>query len=88
VARVPVATYVRQIEVRRTEIAVSLLNEGNTSEDEQGTSLVLGEISISEICVRQHNGYHALQRETSEIPRQRPDSWTLTSGNVGTSVNT
>jgi site-specific DNA recombinase len=36
-----ITTYVRQIEVRRTEIAISLLNEDNASEDEQGTPLVL-----------------------------------------------
>jgi hypothetical protein len=36
-----ITTCVRQIEVRRTEIAISLLNEDNASEDEQGTPLVL-----------------------------------------------
>jgi Protein of unknown function, DUF488 len=31
-------------------------------------------------------GIRGLQRETSEIPRQRPDFWPLTSGNVAISV--
>jgi hypothetical protein len=33
-------------------------------------------------------GIRGLQRESSEILRQRPGSWPLTSGNVGTSANT
>jgi site-specific DNA recombinase len=36
-----IATYVRQIEVGWTEIAISLLSEDRASEDEQGTPLVL-----------------------------------------------
>jgi site-specific DNA recombinase len=36
-----VTAYVRQIEVRRTEIAISLMKEENASEDEQGTPLLL-----------------------------------------------
>src|SRR5271169_501706 len=34
-------TYVRQIEVRRTEIAISLRSEDQASEDEKGNPLVL-----------------------------------------------
>jgi transglutaminase-like putative cysteine protease len=33
-----------------------------------------------------HRGIRGFRRETAEIPRQRPGSWPLTSGNVGTSV--
>jgi site-specific DNA recombinase len=36
-----VTTYVRQVEVRRTEIAIALLNEENASEDEKNRPLVL-----------------------------------------------
>ena len=36
-----ITTYVRQIEVRRTEIAISLMNEENASEDEKDNPLVL-----------------------------------------------
>jgi hypothetical protein len=36
-----ITTYVRRIEVRRTEIAISLRSEENASEDEQGAPLVL-----------------------------------------------
>ena len=36
-----VTTYVRRIEVRRTEIAIALLNEENASEDEKNRPLVL-----------------------------------------------
>jgi site-specific DNA recombinase len=36
-----ITTYVRQIEVRRTEIAISLLNEDNASKDEQDNPLLL-----------------------------------------------
>ena len=36
-----ITTCVRQIEVRRTEIAISLVNEDNASEDEQANPLVL-----------------------------------------------
>jgi site-specific DNA recombinase len=36
-----IATYVRRIEVRRTEIAISLLSEDHASEDEQGTPLTV-----------------------------------------------
>jgi site-specific DNA recombinase len=36
-----ITTHVRQIEVRRTEIAISLMNEENASEDEKDSSLVL-----------------------------------------------
>jgi hypothetical protein len=36
-----ITTYVRRIEVRRTEIAISLLNEENASEDEQGNPLTV-----------------------------------------------
>ena len=36
-----ITTYVRQIEVRRTEIAISLLREENASEDEKDDPLVL-----------------------------------------------
>src|SRR5277367_1736001 len=36
-----ITTYVRQIEVRRTEIAISLLNEDQASEDEKDNPLVL-----------------------------------------------
>jgi hypothetical protein len=36
-----IATYVRQIEVRRTEIAISLLSEDQASEDEQDNPLVV-----------------------------------------------
>jgi hypothetical protein len=36
-----ITTRVRRIEVRRAEIAISLMNEENASEDEQGGSLVL-----------------------------------------------
>jgi site-specific DNA recombinase len=36
-----ITTHVRRIEVRRTEIAIALLNEENASEDEQGAPLVL-----------------------------------------------
>jgi site-specific DNA recombinase len=36
-----ITTHVRQIEVRRTEIAISLLSEDQTSEDEKGNPLVL-----------------------------------------------
>jgi hypothetical protein len=33
-------------------------------------------------------GNLGLRRETPDIPRQRPDFWRLTSGNVGTSLST
>jgi site-specific DNA recombinase len=36
-----ITTYVRQIEVRRSEIAISLMNEDNASEDEQANPVVL-----------------------------------------------
>src|SRR5262249_18256612 len=36
-----ITTHVRQIEVRRTEIAISLMNEENPSTDEHGPPLVL-----------------------------------------------
>jgi hypothetical protein len=36
-----ITTYVRQIEVRRTEIVISLLSEDQASEDEKGNPLVL-----------------------------------------------
>jgi hypothetical protein len=36
-----IVTHVRRIEVRRTEITISLMNEGNASEDEQDNPLVL-----------------------------------------------
>src|ERR1700675_3599180 len=36
-----VTTYVRQSEVRRTEIAISLMNEETASEDEKDKALVL-----------------------------------------------
>jgi hypothetical protein len=36
-----ITTYVRQIEVRRTEIAISLLSEDHASEDEKDDPLVL-----------------------------------------------
>jgi site-specific DNA recombinase len=36
-----ITTYVRQIEVRRTEIAISLMTEENASENEGGNPLVL-----------------------------------------------
>ena len=36
-----ITTYVRQIEVRRTEIAISLLSEDHASEDEKDNPLVL-----------------------------------------------
>jgi len=36
-----ITTYVRQIEVRRTEVAISLMDEENASEDEKDDSLVL-----------------------------------------------
>jgi site-specific DNA recombinase len=36
-----ITTYVRRIEVRRTAIAISLLNEGDASEDEKDNPLVL-----------------------------------------------
>jgi hypothetical protein len=36
-----ITTYVRQIEVRRTEIVISLLGEDQVSEDKKGKPLVL-----------------------------------------------
>jgi hypothetical protein len=48
-----ITTHVRQIEVRRTEIAISLLKEEIASEDEQDNPPVLGAATIDGIASRE-----------------------------------
>jgi hypothetical protein len=71
-----IATYVRQIEVRRTAIAISLLNEENASEDEQDNPLVLT-VPWSKTPHRRHRDVIAPEGPSrTQVPPIRSDTRT------------
>jgi hypothetical protein len=73
-----------EVRIRGAHPVLDLAGKWNRSLDNPARKFRILKNHRAETCARNLG----LQRETPDIPRQRPDFWRLTYGNVATSVST